>query len=366
MPSMVLAAGTAIARGGATVVVVVLVVVVVSAVVVDATVVVVVSSDEEAGEEATHAPTRCRPQPAGRSPAGGGCARVATMSEIEKKFVEVNGRQMAYVEQGEGDPIVFLHGNPTSSYLWRHVMAGCQGMGRLLAPDLIGMGDSEKLDDVGPDSYRFVEHSEYLDGWFEAVGATDNVTLVIHDWGSALGFHRAARHPEQIKGICFMEAIVAPVEWEAWPEAARGIFEGFRSDAGESLILEKNLFVEGVLPASIIRDLSEEEHNEYRRPYLEGGETRRPTLTWPREIPLAGEPADVVAIVEAYGRHLLSSDVPKLFINADPGSILVGPQREFCRSWPNVTEVTVPGLHFIQEDSGPEIAAAIREWHADL
>jgi haloalkane dehalogenase len=288
------------------------------------------------------------------------------MSAIEKKFVDVNGRRMAYIEKGEGDPIVFLHGNPTSAYLWRHVMAGCEGMGRLLAPDLIGMGDSDRLDDSGPDSYRFVEHVDYLDGWFDAVGATGNVTLVIHDWGSALGFHRAARHPDQIRGICYMEAIVAPVEWDDWPEAARDIFAALRSDAGEQMILEKNLFVEAVLPASVMRDLSDEELAEYRRPYVEAGESRRPTLTWPREIPLAGEPADVVEIVKAYGRHLAASDVPKLFVNADPGTILVGRQRELCRSWPNQTEVTVPGLHFIQEDSGPEIAAALREWHAGI
>ena len=288
------------------------------------------------------------------------------MTAIEKKFVDVDGHRMAYVEQGDGDPVVFLHGNPTSSYLWRHVMAGCEGMGRLLAPDLIGMGDSDRLADSGPDRYRFVEHADHLDAWFEAVGAIENVTLVIHDWGSALGFHRAARHPEQIKGICYMEAIVAPLEWDDWPEAARDIFAALRSDAGEEMILRKNLFVEVVLPASVIRDLSDEELAEYRRPYLEEGESRRPTLTWPREIPLAGEPVDVVAIVQAYGEHLSSSPVPKLFVNADPGTILVGRQRERCRTWPNQTEVTVPGLHFIQEDSGQQIAAALREWHGSI
>ena len=288
------------------------------------------------------------------------------MSGMRKQRVVVDGRQMAYVEHGAGDPVVFLHGNPTSSFLWRHVMAECEGVGRLLAPDLIGMGDSDKLDDVGPDSYRFVEHAAYLDGWFEAVGATDNVTLVIHDWGSALGFHRAARFPEQIEAICYMEAIVMPVTWADWPENARDIFQAFRSEVGESLILEKNLFIEGVLPNAVRRDLTEEELDEYRRPYVDGGEARRPTLTWPREIPLDGEPADVVAIVQAYADHLATSDVPKLFVNADPGSILVGPPREFCRTWPNQTEVTVPGLHFVQEDSGAEIGRALREWLGGL
>ena len=281
---------------------------------------------------------------------------------VDKKFVEVDGRRMAYVDEGEGDTFVFLHGNPTSSYLWRHVMAGCKGLGRLLAPDLIGMGDSDKLPDAGPDSYRFVEHRSYLDGWFDAVGATENVTLVVHDWGSALGFHRAHRFPEQVKGICYMESIVRPMSWDDWPDGARGIFEAMRSEAGEEMVLDKNLFVEAILPASIQRTLQPEEMDEYRRPFMESGESRRPTLTWPRQVPLGGEPADVVEIVGAYAEWLAGSDLPKLFVDADPGTILTGQQREFCRSWPNQTEVTVPGIHFIQEDSGPEIADAIRNW----
>jgi haloalkane dehalogenase len=287
-------------------------------------------------------------------------------NKSDKKIVDVNGRQMAYVEEGEGDPIVFLHGNPTSSQLWHDVIPACIGLGRCLAPDLIGMGDSEKLPESGPGSYRFVEHRDYLDGWFEAVGATHDVTLVIHDWGSALGFHRAHRFPDQIKGLVYMEAIVCEVTWDGWPEAARGIFEGFRSPAGEKMVLEKNLFVETVLPGSIIRKLSDVEMAEYRRPFLEPGESRRPTLTWPREIPIEGEPADVVEIVNAYGEWLSGSAVPKLFVNADPGAILTGPQREICRGWPNQTEVTVPGIHFIQEDSGAEIGAAIADWYGGI
>jgi haloalkane dehalogenase len=286
---------------------------------------------------------------------------------VDKKYVDVGGGlRMAYVEEGEGDPIVFLHGNPTSSYLWRDVMPACTGLGRCLAPDLVGMGDSDKLPDSGPRSYRFFEHRDRLDTWFEAVGATENVTLVIHDWGSALGFHRAHRFPEQVSGIAYMEAIVRPVTWDEWPEAARRVFEGFRSPAGEEMVLDKNLFVEAVLPGSIMRTLSDEEMAEYRRPFSEPGEPRRPTLTWPREIPLAGEPVDVVEIVEAYGDWLAGSDLPKLFVNAEPGAILVGAQREFCRSWPNQTEVTVAGIHFIQEDSGAEIGAAIADWYRGL
>ena len=280
----------------------------------------------------------------------------------ERKFALVKGRRMAYVDEGEGDPIVFLHGNPMSSYLWRNVMPHLAGQGRLIAPDLIGMGDSEKLPDSGPDRYRFVEHREYLDGLFEAIGVRENVTLVIHDWGSALGFDWANRHRDAVRGIAYMEAIVAPVTWAQWPKAATAVFQGFRSPAGEEMVLGQNVFVEQVVPTSVLRQLSEEEMDHYRRPFAEPGEGRRPTLTWPRQIPIEGEPEDVVEIVRAYGEWLASSDLPKLFINADPGAILRGEQREFCRSWPNTTEVTVAGIHFVQEDSPDEIGQAVSAW----
>lgn len=283
-----------------------------------------------------------------------------------KQYVEVHGRKMAYIEVGSGDPIVFLHGNPTSSYLWRNVIPHLEKAGRCIAPDLIGMGDSQKLDDPGPDSYRFVEHRHYLDGLLDATGVDSNVTLVIHDWGSALGFDWANRHRDGVKGIAYMEAIVRPVTWDDWPEAAVSLFQNLRSPAGETMVLEKNMFVENVLPASVIRDLTDPEMTEYRRPYLEAGESSRPTLTWPREIPLAGEPADVTEIVQSYADWLSASDVPKLFVNADPGTILTGAQREFCRGWPNQTEITVAGTHFIQEDSPDEIGAAIASWRAKL
>ena len=279
-----------------------------------------------------------------------------------KKYIEVNGKSMAYIDVGEGDPIVFLHGNPTSSYLWRNIMPFAEGLGRCIAPDLIGMGDSEKLDDPGPDSYQFVEHREYLDGILEALGVNQNVLLVIHDWGSALGFDWANRHRDAVRGICYMEALVRPVTWDEWPEAATGIFKGFRSDAGESMVIEKNVFVENVLPASIIRKLEPEEQDEYRRPFARAGEDRRPTLTWPRQIPIEREPADVTKILDDYGAWMNENDVPKLFVNADPGSILIGPQREYCRAWKNQTEITVPGLHFIQEDSPNEIGAALAKF----
>ena len=288
-------------------------------------------------------------------------------SEPEKKTLRVLGSKMSYVEMGEGDPIVFLHGNPTSSYLWRNVMPHLADRGRCIAPDLIGMGDSEKLEDSGPDRYTFLEHRRYLDAFLEAVGVDERVTLVIHDWGSALGFHWAERHRSAMLGIAYMEAIVGPIQgWDAWPENARGIFQGFRSEAGEEMILEKNLFIEAVLPASILRKLSDEEMAVYRRPFAEPGESRRPTLTWPRQIPIDGQPPEVVEICERYASWLEASDLPKLFINAEPGAILTGEVRERCRRWPNQTEVTVKGSHFIQEDSPDEIGRAVREWHAGL
>ena len=256
---------------------------------------------------------------------------------------------------------MFLHGNPTSSYLWRNVIPHLETSGRCLAPDLMGMGESG----ASPNgSYRFTDHSALLDHWFDDMGLTSNVTLVVHDWGSALGFHWAKRNLGRIKGLVYMEAIVRPVTWEDWPEAARQVFQGFRSPAGEEMVLERNIFVERVLPGSVLRDLTEDEMEVYRCPYLEAGESRRPTLTWPREIPIDGEPADVVQIVSEYAEWLASSQVAKLFINADPGAILTGPQREFCRSWPNQQEVTVKGVHFIQEDSPAEIGRAIAGWYA--
>lgn len=281
----------------------------------------------------------------------------------KKKFHDVLGLRMAYAEHGSGHPIVFLHGNPTSSYLWRDVMKELEGAGRLVAPDLLGMGDSGKLIPSGPNSYTFDDHRTYLDALLEVLGVRNRVTLVVHDWGSGLGFDWANRHREAVRGIVYMEAIVRPIpSWDDWPESARSFFQGLRSEAGEDLILAKNYFVERVLPASILRDLTDDEMAEYRRPHLEVGEARRPMLTWPRQIPIAGEPADVHLLVEEYSTWMSENSLPKLFVNAEPGSILTGPQREFCRSWQNQTEVTVPGLHFIQEDSGPEIGRAIATW----
>jgi haloalkane dehalogenase len=284
----------------------------------------------------------------------------------EKKFVTVKGSKMAYIEAGSGDPIVFLHGNPTSSYLWRNVMPHLESQGRCIAPDLIGMGDSQKLPESGPDAYTFVEHRDYVDALLDEIGVRSNLTWVIHDWGSALGFDWSNRHRDAVKGIAYMEAIVRPLSWDEWPEAGTRIFRGFRSPAGDAMVLESNVFVENVLPASVLRELGEAEMEVYRRPYVEAGESRRPTLTWPRQIPLDGEPHDVTRIAREYSEWLASSPVPKLFVNAEPGAILTGAQREFCRGWPNQTEVTVPGSHFIQEDSPDEIGSAIANWYRKL
>jgi haloalkane dehalogenase len=284
-----------------------------------------------------------------------------TAAPLVKSYVTVNGKQMAYHDVGEGDPVVFLHGNPTSSYLWRNVIPHMPQGVRCIAPDLIGMGDSDKLHDTGPDSYRYVEHREYLDGLLDSLGLGDHVVFVVHDWGSALGFDWANRNRERVAGIAYMEAIVAPRRWDDFRPEVRGIFEGLRSPQGEEMVIENNAFVEQVLPFAVLRDLSEAEMDEYRRPYRDH-QHRRPTLTWPRELPIDGEPADVVKIAEDYGAWLSTSDVPKLFVNAEPGAILTGRHRDFCRTWPNQVEVTVAGSHFVQEDSPREIGQAIARW----
>jgi haloalkane dehalogenase len=289
---------------------------------------------------------------------------ISSKFKYSKSFITINGKKLAYVDYGEGDPIVFLHGNPTSSYLWRNIMPHLEGVGRLIAPDLIGMGDSDKLDNSGPERYTFIEHSEYLYGLFEKLDL-NNVTLVIHDWGSALGFNWAALNPEKVKSIVYMEAITGPIEsWNDWPKQARNIFQSFRSDSGEELILEKNFFVEGVFASDVgvYRKLEKEELDTYIKPFKEKGESRRPTLTWPRQIPIEGEPEEVIEIANNYAKFMNETQIPKLFINAEPGGILIGKQREIARQWPNQKEVTVKGGHFIQEVSPDEIGKYVREF----
>jgi haloalkane dehalogenase len=280
-----------------------------------------------------------------------------------RRRVQMLATSMSYADVGAGDPVVFLHGNPTSSYLWRNVIPHLAPIARCVAPDLIGMGASGKS---STGNYRFADHAIHLDAFLERVLPSGKLTLVVHDWGSALGFDWARRHPERVRGIAYMEAIVRPLTWSEWSPSAVELFKSLRGPAGEDLILKRNIFVERILPGSVLRKLSDAEMDAYRKPFREAGESRRPTLTWPREIPIDGEPADVVAIANAYAGWLASSAVPKLFINADPGAILTGAQREFCRRWPNQREVTVRGVHFIQEDSPHEIGRAIADWHKSI
>ncbi len=279
-----------------------------------------------------------------------------------KKYKEVRNKKMAYVDEGNGDTFLFLHGNPTSSYLWRNIAPHVEDLGRLVIPDLIGMGDSDKLDGVDNEGYKYHGQYGYLTELFDQLDLGNNIHLIIHDWGSAMGFQFARENPDRIKSITYMEAIVMPLTWEQWPDAATKIFGLFRSEAGEELVLEKNFFVERILLADSATGYTDEEKAEYIRPFINAGEDRRPTLTWPRQIPLAGEPSEVVEEVRKNSEFHKDSEIPKLFINADPGSILVGEQREFSRTWKNQTEVTVSGNHFVQEDSSEEIGSALRNF----
>ncbi|MFZ5892547.1 MAG: haloalkane dehalogenase [Myxococcota bacterium] len=288
------------------------------------------------------------------------------IDKISKKFMKVNSVEVAYVERGAGQPMLFLHGNPTSSYLWRNIIVPLSRSYRCIAPDLIGMGDSQKLSEGGEGRYSFFEQQRYLEAFLEALDFEQPLILVVHDWGSALGFDWMRRHPERVRGVAYMEAIVGVRAWDELPPPAREIFEALRSPRGEAMILEQNLFVEQLLPRSVLRELRPEELEEYRRPFREPGESRRPTLSWPRQLPIGGEPPEICELVERYAAFLAQSSTPKLFVNAEPGRLLVGPLRERCRRWPNQREVTVRGLHYIQEDSPHEIAAAILDWANEL
>jgi haloalkane dehalogenase len=305
-----------------------------------------------------------RIKPLGTRSANPEAANISAAFPYRKKRRRILGREMAYVEVGQGDPIVLLHGNPTSSYLWRNVLPHLEPLGRCIAPDLIGMGDSDKLPDSGPGSYRFVEHRRYLDALLETLDVRERVTFVVHDWGSALGFDWANRRRQAVKGIAHMEAIVRPQGWDHWDVMnMRPYLQALRSDKGEAMVLQDNFFVERILPGAILRALSAEEMAEYRRPFAEPGEGRRPTLTWPRQIPINGEPDDVTAIVAAYADWLATGDVPKLFVKAEPGALVGGGANlDTVRAWPAQTEVTVTGIHFVQEDSPGEIGQAISGW----
>jgi haloalkane dehalogenase len=280
-----------------------------------------------------------------------------------KRAADVLGHAMAYLDVGGGDPIIFIHGNPTSSYAWRHVIPHLESVGRCIAPDLIGMGDSDKLEPGGPRAYRFVQHRQFLDALLSSLDVRDNVTFVGHEWGGALAFDWANRHRSAVRGIAYMETIVRPLAWAEWPERLRATFQRLRSAEGDGLVLRRNLLIEQVLPASVVRDLTRAEMKAYRAAFKREGEGRRSMLTWVRELPIEGRPDDVVAIVDSYARWMATNDIPKLFVNAQPGSLLVGDQREFCRSWPNQREVTVPGVHLVPEDCPDEIGSAVAAWY---
>ena len=281
-------------------------------------------------------------------------------SPIANRSVDVLDATMRYVDMGEGDPIIFLHGNPESSYVWRNVIPHVERLGRELAPDLIGFGQSSKSPTK---SYRFKDHVTYLDAWFEHLDLTRNVTLVVHDWGSALGFHRTFRFPDKIKAIVHMESIVMVRRWSDFGPV--GELKAVRSPQGETMVLDGNLFIEKMLPRTVIRTLTDEEMAVYRAPFVKR-EDRFPTLVFPRDIPIEGEPADVCAAVEEYATWLAQSDIPKLFIKADPGVIMMGRTLEFARTWRNQSEVTVKGLHMVPEDSPHEIGAAIAQFLGSL
>ncbi len=276
--------------------------------------------------------------------------------------VAVLESHVAYREAGSGDPIVFLHGNPTSSYLWRNILPHAAPFGRCIAPDLIGMGESGRLDAGGEHRYGLLAQRRYLDAFLEALGVRERVTLVLHDWGSVLGFDWANRHRAAVRGIAYMEAVVRPVGADDLDEPTLQMFRTLRSPEGEQLILGQNMYIEQALPATTLRALGEEAHDAYRAPFRAPGEGRRAMLTLCREVPFDGTPHAVWEIEAAYADWLAGSNVPKLFVNAEPGAFLVGAKRAFCRTWPNQQEVTVPGAHFLQEDSPGEIGAALAAW----
>ena len=278
---------------------------------------------------------------------------ISTEDISYRKHLSILDTNMAYVDVGEGDPIIFLHGNPTPSYLWRNIIPHLLTYGRCLAPDYVGMGNSGPAPDG---CYRFVDHQRYLDAWFEVMGLNRNVILVVHDWGSALGFSWAHRHPECVKAIVYMEAIVRPFfSWDEWPDTTREFFKAQRTPDGEDLILQKNLFIEYLLP---LRNISRETLEVYRRYYRNPGPSRQPMLAWTRDLPIEGQPEDVTRIVDSYAQWLSTTAIPKLFIDAEPAGFLIGAQREFCRAWPNQETVTVKGAHFLQEDSPNEVGDA--------
>ncbi len=283
---------------------------------------------------------------------------------FESKYIEVHGSKMHYVDEGSGDPILFLHGNPTSSYLWRNIIPHVTGLGRAIAPDLIGMGKSDKPDIA----YRFFDHVAYIEGFIDALGLK-NITLVVHDWGSGLGFNYAMRNEHNIKGIAFMEAILAPVpSWDMMPKNFVELFQNMRDpQIGHEMLINQNAFIEQILPGAVVRDLTEAEMNVYREPYL-SPKSRKPVRQWPLEVPIAGEPADVVAVVTDYNQKLQATELPLLMFTATPGALITAPVVEWAKA--NLKNLTVvdlgEGIHYLQEDHPHEIGRAIATWYQTL
>ncbi len=285
---------------------------------------------------------------------------------INKKSLTINNNQMAFIDEGNGETLIFIHGNPTSSFLWRNIAPHFIDKYRVIVPDLIGMGDSDKLEGIDNEDYNFKGHYKYLSELIKNLNIMTPIHLVIHDWGCALGLKYARHNPLLVKSITFMEGMTIPLSWDQWPEIGTKIFKLFRSEIGEELVLDKNIFVERILFTDPIKPMDDEIKNKYLDPFKDKGEGRRPTLSWPRNIPLDGEPKDVYLEMSQNAKFHKNSQIPKLFINAEPGFLLVGSQRDEVRKWKNLTEVTVKGKHFIQEDSPEEITKNIKTFLNDL
>lgn len=278
-------------------------------------------------------------------------------------YVEVVGSQIHYVDEGLGHPVLFLHGNPTSSYLWRNIIPYVTPVARCIAPDLIGMGKSDKPSIP----YRFVDHVRYVEGFIHKLGLR-NITLVLHDWGSAIGFHYAMRNEDNVKGLAFMEAIVKPFTWKEFPKEFRIGFRLFRAPfIGWFLIMGLNMYVEKVMPRAIVRDLTDEEKNHYRKPFIRTHD-RKPVRQWPREIPIAGTPEDVHQRVLEYSEKLQRSHLPKILFHGSPGGIMDEKMVEWCvKNLPNLRTVNIgSGIHYLQEDNPHLIGQMLADWYKQL
>jgi len=283
-----------------------------------------------------------------------------TTTTNESKFLEVLDSKIHYLDQGEGTPFLFLHGNPTSNYLWRNIIPHVVPLGRIVAPDLIGMGKSGKPDI----DYTFADHYRYMDAFIKEL-ELQNVILVIHDWGSALGFNYAMQNPDNVKGIVFMEALYQPSSWKNFPSSAYLIFKLFRNPImGKLMIMNRNFFVEKVLPKFTVRQLTKEEMDHYRQPYPDK-KSRKPLYVWPNQIPIDGKPRETYDVVTQYNKFLQESEIPKLLLWAKPGAIITEQAVEWIKSHFKNLEDNYIGksLHYVQEDQPDAIGKAIKSWY---